>query len=61
MIFKKVKKEFKELNLSKNSIALGLVFGLMFGITLKSIALGISLGFIMMIAFNEEERRRVKK
>lgn len=54
---KKIENDFKNLKFSEKSIFLGLIFGLMFWITLDSILLGISLGIIMMVAFNEEEKK----
>ncbi len=57
----KIKKDFKEVNLSEKSIGLGLVFGVMFWLVFDSIAMGIGLGVAMMFAFNEEEKRKNNK
>ena len=55
------KKKNNHLKFSDKSIMLGLIFGTMFWLTLKSVALGIALGFVFMIAFNEEEKKGKKK
>ncbi len=59
-IIKNIEEEFKSLNFSNEALSLGLVFGVMFWLTLDSIILGISLGFIFMIAFSEEEAKGTK-
>ena len=57
---KNYKADFKEI-LSSKPVGLGIVFGLMFWLVLDNIALGVALGFVMYIVFNQESKKILRE